>query len=248
VSQSRSAKGTLHPPRTEPTHSEETRIKWLAKAAADYVQPTKANHVIYDAILRLLWPPGHGLPGPYVSERDVREAIDAARATQGLELYQDPFRRMRELQGDEGFKSIVKSGKTYQLQSTEISQKREPRTRPSAKLWRQIRTEHGYCCAKCGQSEPEVDLTPDHRVPRSRGGGGDDLNWQPLCKRCNILKSAACQGCSRLCQTCFWAYPKDFADLEIADVFRGKIRDQATSKGVRQNELLDSILRKHFRD
>ena len=243
----RSSKGELHPPKTAPTHSKETRAAWLAKAAKDYVQPSKANHAYYNAILEVLWPEDHGLPGPHVSENNVRDAINAVRTAQGLEQYKDPFRRMRELQGDEGFKSIVKNGTTYQLQSTEISTKREPRTRPSAKLWREIKERYDYRCAKCGQPEPEVHLSPDHRVPRSRGGGGDDLNWQPLCKRCNILKSAACQDCSRLCSTCFWAYPEEFADLDIADVFRAKIREEATANGIRQNDLLDTILRKHFR-
>ncbi len=244
---SRSSKGTLYEPRTTPTHTDEARSKWLAKASAEYVQPSKANHAYYDAILERLWPAGHGLPGPHVSEDNVRDAINAVRASVGMKPYKDPFRRMRELQGDEGFKSIVKSGKTYQLQSTEVSPKREPRTRPAAKLWREIKEKSGFRCAKCGLTEPEVHLSPDHRIPRSRSGGGDDLNWQPLCKRCNILKSAACQDCTRLCQTCFWAYPEQFADLDIADVFRSKIRDEASAKGLQQNELLDQILRSHFR-
>jgi len=247
VVQNRSSKGDIHEPRTAPTHSEEFRERWLAKAAAGYVQPSKANHAYYDAILNVLWPAGHGLPGPRVSEDEIRDAINAVRLIEGEEPYKDPFRRMRELQGDEGFKSIVKSGKIYQLQSTEISPKREPRTRPSAKLWRQIREARDYKCAKCGLPEPEIHLSPDHRIPRGRGGGGDDLNWQPLCKRCNILKSAACQGCERLCSTCFWAYPEEYADLEIPDVFRAKIREEATSKGVTQDDLLERILREHFR-
>lgn len=248
MGQNRSSKGVLHPPRLEPTHSAETREKWLAKAAANYVQPSRANHTYYDAILRTLWPEGHGLPGPHVSENQIRDVINRLRTLQGKQPYIDPFRRMRELQGDEGFKSIVKSGKLYQLQSLEVSKKKEPRTKPTSKLWREIRESTGFKCAKCGNQEPEVHLSPDHRVPRARGGTGDDLNWQPLCKRCNILKSAACQDCERLCQTCFWAYPEQFADLDIPDAFRAKIKDEAAKQNLSQNDVLENILRKYFRD
>lgn len=247
MSKNRSSKGNLHPPASQPTHSAEARSKWLEKARNSYVQPSKANHVYYSAILELLWPDGHGLPGPHTSEAKVRDEINSVRASEGKPPYKDPFRRMRELQGDEGFKSIIKSGTTYQLQSTEVSPKREPRTKPSAKLWRKILERHDFSCAKCARTAPEVHLSPDHRVPRSRGGGGDDLNWQPLCKRCNILKSAACQDCERLCSTCFWAYPENFADLDIPDVFRSMIREEAEASGVSQNLVLDKILRAYFR-
>lgn len=246
VGQSRSSKGVLYPPRTTPTHSEEARANWLAKASSGYVQPSKANHAYYDAILRVLWPACHGLPGPQIDERQIRETIDQMRLSNGHEPYRDPFRRMRELQGDEGFKSIIKSGRFYQLQSTEVSRKREPRTKPSAALWKRIKSAYDFKCAKCGQSEPEVHLSPDHRVPRARGGTGDDLNWQPLCQRCNILKSAACQDCRRLCQTCFWAYPENFAELEIPDVFRAKIKEEAEKRRLSQNEILEFIMRTYF--
>jgi 5-methylcytosine-specific restriction endonuclease McrA len=246
MGQSRSSKGVLHPPRVEPTHSAEARQKWLAKASSGYVQPSRANHAYYDEILRMLWPEAHGLPGPHVDENQIRAAIDRLRIGEGKEPYRDPFRRMRELQGDEGFKSIVKQGKAYQLQSLEVSTKREPRTKPPAALWKNIRKSYGFRCAKCGQTEPEVHLSPDHRVPRSRGGTGDDLNWQPLCQRCNIVKSAACQDCTRLCQTCFWAYPESYVDLDVSDTFRAKIKDDAARLGVSQNEILERIIREYF--
>lgn len=248
MAQNRSSKGVLHPPSSAPTHSNMARENWLTKASAGYVQPTKANHAFYDAILTALWPEGHGLPGPHVSESQIRDVIDRLRIQQGKQPYKDPFRRMRELQGDEGFKSIIKSGTRYQLQSLEVSQKKEPRTKPSARVWQVVKAKHGFKCAKCGNQEPEVLLSADHRVPRARGGTGDDLNWQPLCKKCNILKSAACQDCERLCQTCFWAYPEQFADLEIPDIFRAKIRLEAETRGIRQDDLLESILREHFRE
>ncbi len=242
----RSSKGTLFPPQFEPTHSADAREKWLKKARAEFVQPSKANHAYYSIILELLWPENHGLPGPHVSEEAVRAALDAHRLSEGSATYKDPFRRMRELQGDEGFKSIIKSGKTYQLQSTQISPKREPRSKPAASLWRKIRSDTDATCAKCGQREPDIKLSPDHRIPRSRGGGGDDLNWQPLCHQCNILKSAACQNCERVCGVCFWAYPEKFSELDISDTYRQQIRELAENIKKPQNSILNDILRDYF--
>ena len=219
------------------TYTAEGRQAWLESASAGFVNPSKANHRYYRLILELLWPVGHGLPGPIVSESAIR---------QHLAPYRDPFRRMRELQGDEGFKSIVKSGVSYQLQSPEVSAKREPRTKPKAALWRHIKSQSDGACAKCGHKEPEIKLSPDHRRPRSRGGTGDDLNWQPLCHQCNILKSAACQNCERECGVCYWAYPEEYSQLEIDDHHRQQIKNEAAKRKISQEQVLIEILRKHF--
>ncbi|MDP3551765.1 MAG: HNH endonuclease signature motif containing protein [Novosphingobium sp.] len=235
----RSSKGAHFAPANTLTHSPDARLKWLDAASASFVNPSKANHVYYRKILELLWPEGHGLPGPAITESQIREH---------LAPYRDPFRRMRELQGDEGFKSIVKSGVAYQLQSPELSPKKEPRTKPGAALWRKIKQDCDGTCAKCGRKEPEITLSPDHRRPRSRGGTGDDLNWQPLCQSCNILKSAACQGCEKECGVCYWAYPEQYAQLEIDDLFRRKIQQESEKKKVPQNEILQEILKKYFRE
>ncbi len=60
-------------------------------------------------ILRALWPPRHGLPGPILSEGDIRAAVDDFRKVNNNPPYKDVFRRMRELQGEEGFTSIAHS-------------------------------------------------------------------------------------------------------------------------------------------
>jgi hypothetical protein len=248
VVQNRSSKGTLFAPAKQPTHTAEYREKWLVDARKGFVTRGEANPRYYSLILELLWPEGHGLPGPHVREVEIRACLDKARLEDGEKPYVDPFRRMRELQGDEGFKSILKSGTAYQLQSTIVSPKRQPRSKPRASLWREIRAKSDGKCAKCGKREPDVKLSPDHRIPRSRDGSGDDLNWQPLCHQCNILKSAACQGCERLCTVCYWAYPETYSQLDIDDYHRDAIRQEAEKNGTTQNEALQNILRLHFRD
>jgi HNH endonuclease len=243
----RSSTGILFEPASHLTHSAEFREKWLADAAAGYVSKGKANHRYYSLVLKLLWPEGHGLPGPHVKEEVVRKCIDDARLDEGKKPYRDPFRRLRELQGDEGFKSIIKSGISYQLQSPIVSAKRPPRSKPSAKFWRELQARFGGACGKCGRKGPDIKLSPDHRTPRSRGGTGDEPNWQPLCKSCNILKSAACQGCTRLCSVCHWAYPEVYSQLEIDDEYRAQIRQESERKAIAQELVLRSILEKHFR-
>lgn len=240
-------RGTLFPPRIVPNYPPEHRAKWLADARRSFVAPGKANHDHYAMILEILWPEGHGIPGPVFTNETLRVAFDSLRTNKGLPVYYDIFRRLRELQGDEGFKCIVKEGNSYQLQSLVVSEKKVPRSKPKTSLWKELLEKSDHACAKCGRKEPEVVLSPDHRRPRDRGGTGDDFNWQPLCQQCNVLKSAACKSCTRNCDVCFWAYPEDFSDLEISDQFRELLRRESEDKKTPQNAVLEEILRRHFK-
>lgn len=49
---------------------------------------------------------------------------------------------------------------------------------------------YDYHCLRCGRRAPEVQLTPDHIVPLSRGGMNTIDNIQPLCRICNTSKNA----------------------------------------------------------
>ena len=201
---------------------------------------------IYGLLLHTLWPVGHGIPGPVVSEQDLRAAVNAARTAAGKGPYMDVFRRMRELQGEEGFTAIIKEGTKYQLQSLTVSPKREPRAKPSPQLWKSIKEDADFRCAHCGQREPAVKLSPDHRVPRSRSGTNDPENWQPLCEQCNNAKSSACQGCSLNCTVCFWAYPETYKPIIVQDDNREQIHRAAEKAGLNQSELANIIIRDYF--
>ena len=205
-----------------------------------------ANKRYYRLILELLWPANHGIPGPHVSETDLRNAVNEERAANGKAPYVDLFRRMRELQGDEGFTSIIKEGVRYQLTSLDVGSKREPRTKPSPGMWLRIKEDFYYRCSHCGQQEPDIKLSPDHRKPRARGGGKDVNNWQPLCEQCNILKSSSCQGCSMNCMTCSWAYPETYKPIDIDDSNKIRIQRAAKKEGLFQSDLVNKILREHF--
>lgn len=56
--------------------------------------------------------------------------------------------------------------------------------------WEALKVKYNYTCLCCGKREPEIKLTPDHVIPLSRGGMNTIDNIQPLCRRCNNIKSA----------------------------------------------------------
>jgi 5-methylcytosine-specific restriction endonuclease McrA len=246
MAKARASKGFLVTPRTTPNESEARRDKWLADAAGSFVSPSSANKLYYAVILKAFWPAGHGIPGPVLTQDDIRAAVDAFRLTRGEPPYKDVFRRMRELQGEEGFTSIIKEGTRYQLQSLDMSQKREPRTKLSSKEWNLLKEQYGHKCASCGKQEPDVKLSPDHRIPRSRNGTNEIGNWQPLCEQCNNVKSNTCQGCTLNCGVCSWAFPAEYKQLIIADDNKELVKRAAAKLKLPQSDLVNKILRDHF--
>jgi hypothetical protein len=51
-----------------------------------------------------------------------------------------------------------------------------------------------FRCRNCHYESYEfADLTVDHMLPRSRGGGNEQANLQVLCRRCNSSKGAMTQ-------------------------------------------------------
>ena len=242
----RASKGLLVPPTDSPVPGAKAREEWLKKSFEEFVTTTPINRFYYLAILSKLWPEAHGIPGPHVSEETLRETIDAERAKEGKPVYRDPFRRVRELQGEEGFISIVKQGKLYQLNSLVVRSKRVPRAKLSNQAWNKIRALHDNRCAHCGQQEPSVKLSPDHKIPRSRNGNNDLENWQPLCEQCNIQKGSSCQNCQFNCWTCPWAFPDKYKPIQINDDNKELLRRQAIELNSTQSDLVNNILRRHF--
>src|SRR2546425_4406980 len=104
ISKARASKGFLLQPVRKPNVSAERRTEWLRRAVAGFVQPSAANKAIYEVLLNAFWPTGHGIPGPILTETEVRKAVDVwYKQRTGKDAYKDVFRRLRELQGEEGF-------------------------------------------------------------------------------------------------------------------------------------------------
>ncbi len=246
MSTSRASKGLLVDPSLKPNVSAEQRQSWLENAQANFVSKSAANKEYYQIILEAVWPEGHGIPGPILSQDDLRAAIDNFRASQGKGPYKDVFRRVRELQGEEGFTSIIKEGVKYQIQSLQIGAKREPRVKLSGKNWRDLKKKFSDSCANCGRKEPEIKLTPDHRVPRSKGGTQDIENWQPLCEPCNVIKSASCQGCALNCYTCSWAFPETYKPILINDSNKELVVREAIKRAKHPSDVVNQILNSYF--
>lgn len=246
MTKTRASKGFISKPAEFNNIPAAQRNDWLDRARYSFVTPMDSFKEIYSTILRALWPEGHGIPGPILSEDEVRAAVDEPRISQGKKLYKDVFRRLRELQGEEGFKCIIKEGRRYQLQNLAQGPKRVPREKPSRKIWNEIKRKYDYRCANCGNQEPDVKLSPDHRVPRMRDGSNDPTNIQPLCKQCNNIKSSTCHNCTLDCYTCSWAFPENYKPIVIGDDNKELLRREAERESMHQSDLTNRILRDYF--
>jgi len=79
--------------------------------------------------------------------------------------------------------------------STDKAEKHERRERQLGRMstgfdWQQALKLYGYRCAFCGVDERDADLTVDHIIPLSRGGGNWQWNIRPLCEPCNTTKGS----------------------------------------------------------
>ena len=69
----------------------------LDKICSAFVARGEANPQLYRVILERLLPIGAGVPGPVVSRQAIIAAVNVVKPG-----YRDVFRRLRELQGEEG--------------------------------------------------------------------------------------------------------------------------------------------------
>jgi len=63
-------------------------------------------------------------------------------------------------------------------------------TRRGRMKWLRQYERQGGLCAICGQWQAPAEMTRDHVVPRSRGGGTDWDNIQLTCEPCNQFKGS----------------------------------------------------------
>lgn len=230
--------------------SAQARIDWINELCAGFVQPSDANKAYYRVVVEVLWPVDHGIPGPYVSEDEIRAAINTFRVDNNFgrdphKPYVDVFRRVRELQGEEGLVGVARQGKTFQLVDLTLGAKRVPRTKLSDSDWESIKALYGHKCPACKRAEPNVRFQQDHKIPRTRGGQDGIENWQPLCDECNNFKSVACRGCELDCSECCWAYPEKFTPLKLSNGLLSQIYEYCSNKHMDpENFVADAVIGK----
>ena len=236
----------IQTPATVNQFSDRERTDKINDICSGFVAGSSANKAYYKTIIERLWPSGHGLPGPLVSQDDIRNAIDAYRKSvwvgdKPYRPYVDVFRRVRELQGEEGLTGVAIAGKTYQLVSLELSKKRVPRTKLSDADWLAIKNQYENVCASCRKPEPQVRFQQDHKIPRTRGGQDSINNWQPLCDECNNVKSVSCRACELDCSECCWAYPEKYRPITIPKDILLQLNERCKLQKIDLNELVSEI-------
>jgi len=123
----------------------------------------------------------------------------------------DYRRRITEL-GDEVGVDIERQSGTnaYRLKSPNLNLA-NPRTYLSKTQKNSLILRQNYTCQICSlhdDGNSTGTLQADHKIPLARGGGHSIENWQTLCHVCNVGKRNACQGCTRDCRQCPWAFPE----------------------------------------
>jgi hypothetical protein len=259
-SRARRAASSLFTPNPTPGPNID-REAWLNEVFAGFVARTPVNKRYYRVILEKTWPPGHGIPGPLVTEQELRAAINNLRRIERIgknpdEDYLDVFRRVRELQGEEGVVGLIKEGKTYQLVDLNLAEKRVPRTALSNEDWEEVLRRYDNRCANCKRRPPDVRLQQDHKVPRVRPDktalledGVDALdNWQPLCDECNNFKSTSCRGCARDCFVCPWAFPEKYKALMISPEHTARLLEIAKETAIDPDDLINEIVGRYLEE
>lgn len=217
------------------------RDEWIENAAKGFISSSPSNKEIYRVILETLWPKNHGIPGPIIERDSIRQSVDEAKG----KPYLDVFRRLRELQGDEGFLGIVKQGNRYQLIDINIHPKKTPRTHLSDENWKKVLLQYGNKCAACGKNPDENGFQQDHKIPRARGGTDLLTNWQPLCDSCNNIKSTACRGCKEECGKCSWAHPEYYRPIILPGSILKVLHQYADTLSLDANKIVsDWIMEK----
>lgn len=232
------ATAELLPPKVTPDAYID-REKWFEQVISGFVSKSATNRKYYEIILRTVWPEGHGIPGPHVDQNQIRDAINAYRG----KPYVDTFRRVRELEGEEGIHGLIKQGTTYQLIDLTVAPKRVPRSSLGKADWTEILTKYSFKCAACQKAADERGFQQDHKIPRARGGTDDLENWQPLCEECNVMKSASCRNCERDCSKCCWAFPEKYKPLILPAELLWKLRQYAAVHFKEPEELVASFIK-----
>jgi hypothetical protein len=151
-------------------------------------------------------------------------------------------------------------------------QRFDGRTALSKELKDNLIAKYGCKCFIYLEEMDERALQIDHRVPYEVGGDekGGTLNpsdFMLLCGSANRAKSWSCEHCEnwttkkdrKICLSCYWAYPEDFAHVAMRQIRRldlvwegdevaayERLKEDAAAYGATLPEFVKEIIRKQL--
>ncbi|WP_197091844.1 HNH endonuclease [Serratia oryzae] len=152
------------------------------------------------AMLRHLFDQGTEFPKGWVTRDALHSLVNQS----------DYRRRLTELSDDIGVDIQRDDKNNYRLHSP-VLKLSNPRNYLTKKQKDSLLAAQNFTCQICGFHDPlssTGSLQADHKIPLAREGGHEVSNWQILCHVCNVGKRRACEGCSRDCRSCVWAFPQ----------------------------------------
>lgn len=121
------------------------------------------------------------------AERRRQYALDSARV---LDKVRSARRANIERSREHERARYAANPERYKAQArNRKARKKGAQGKYTAAEWRALKAQYRHTCLRCGRSEPDIKLTPDHIVPLARGGSNYITNLQPLCLECNLWKS-----------------------------------------------------------
>jgi len=150
-----------------------------------------------------LWNAGNSFPRNWVPRIELLD----------LTQQSDYRRRLTEIRDERGIDiELDKGTNQYRLNSASLNPA-NPRAYLTKKQKEGLLDSEKYRCQTCLTQDinnTSKTMQADHKIPLSRGGTHVKTNWQTLCHVCNVGKRRACEGCTRDCNLCVWAFPKKY--------------------------------------
>lgn len=122
-------------------------------------------------------------------------------------------RRIRELRSDDwkiDYKAGGEDGKGWYTLHPPFPNG-EVSARIGSALRMKVLVRDGFTCQLCGanrESNSQVELNVDHRIPFEISKNNHLDNLQVLCRDCNLGKKAQCRDCiDKDCRNCVLAFP-----------------------------------------